>query len=412
MAQRLQGHVLKVRGQAEPLEPVDQVVGQKEQMEVGLVGEKVPSGDAAQRIVSRELVDQQFDGRAVVVKAPEIERLQWQVGAQHVVVILVELEERQLGGGLLGLRASHHDEPVGMRPASRLVAELGDLDPTTWAGIPQVRQLAFDGGRPARDDHEAGSLPFEPLDQRVVVKPFVRADNHQPDPGRNLRETRREQVEGPAGGMGIARPQFAMPEVLGPSLEAEQRVVRRSAALDRVVADPCPVLVAIDHQDSGVDIEDQPRRPVWAGRHPRKKAVVQGAQLGQRRRRHPQQEAPQGRRIRIGVEPREVLEHAVLSQQLRCLDPFQSQDHRIEQREQHFADAVVGVSLHHAYIHGHRILEPDPRKEPMEQIDTTVMGQCLGPKRDRKIPRSLRHRSEPYPRGSPHCKRPQQVLIG
>ena len=299
-----------------------------------------------------------------------------------------------------------------MRPAGRLVAKLGDLDPATGAGVPQVRQVAFDGRRQARDDHEAGALPFEPLDQRMVVQPLVRTDNHQPDPGWNLRETRREQVEGPAGGRGIARPQFAMPEVLGPSLEAAQRVVRRSAALDRIVADPCSRLVAIGHQDRGVDSEDQPRGPVWACRHPRKKAVVHGAPLGQRRRRPPQQESPQGRRSRIGVEPREVLEHAVLSQPLRRLDPFQPQDHRIEQRQQPLADAVAVVALHHADIHGHRVLEPDPREEPMEQIDTTGMGQCLGLKRDRKIPRSLRHRSEPYPWGSIHCKRPKQVLIG
>lgn len=379
-------------------------------MEVGLVGEKVSSGDAAQRIVALELFDQQFDARAVVVQAPEIERFQGQVGDQHLVVILAELEERQLGGGFVGLRASYHDEAVGMGPAGRLVAELGDLDPATWAGILQVRQLAFDGGRQARDDHEAGSLPFEPFDQRVVVKAFVRADNHQPDPGRNLRETRREQVEGPAGGMGIARPQLPMPEVLGPPLEAEQRVVRWSAALDRVVPDPSRLLLAVDNEDGRIDIEDQPRRPVWAGGHPRQEPVVHGSQLGQCRRCHPQQESPQRRRIWIGVEPREVLEHAVLSQQLSRLDPFQSQDHRIEQREQHLADAVAVVSLHHADIHGQRVLEPNPREEPMEQIDTTIMGQCLGPKRDRKIPWSLGHRSEPYPWGSLHCKRGKHVL--
>ena len=45
--QRLQGGVLKIRRQAEPFEPVHQIVGQQEQMEVGLVGEEVAGGDAA-----------------------------------------------------------------------------------------------------------------------------------------------------------------------------------------------------------------------------------------------------------------------------------------------------------------------------------------------------------------------------
>ncbi len=41
----------------------------------------------------------------------------------------------------------------------------------------------------------------------------------------------------------------------------------------------------------------------------------------------------------------------------------------------------------------------------MQKIDATVVGQSLGPKRDRQIPRSFWHHSEPYPRGSIHCKR-------
>jgi hypothetical protein len=132
---------------------------------------------------------------------------------------------------------------------------------------------------------------------------------------------------------------------------------------------------------------------------------VQRPQLGERRWRHAQQEAPQRGRIRIGVQPREIREHSVLSQQPGRLDPFEFQDHRIEQSQQHLANAVPVVPLHQSDIHGHRILEPDPREEPMQKIDATVVGQGLGPKRDHQIPGSLWHHRECYPRGSIHYKR-------
>ena len=93
MAQGLQRGALKLRRQAEPLEPVDEVVGEQEQMEVRLVREEVASGDAAQGVVPFELLDEQLDAGAVVVEAPEIERLQRQVGDQDLVVVLAELEE-------------------------------------------------------------------------------------------------------------------------------------------------------------------------------------------------------------------------------------------------------------------------------------------------------------------------------
>ena len=63
-------------------------------------------GDAAHGLIPFELLDQQLDARPVVVEAPEVERLQRQVRDQNLVVILPELEERQLVGGLLGLRAT------------------------------------------------------------------------------------------------------------------------------------------------------------------------------------------------------------------------------------------------------------------------------------------------------------------
>ena len=263
-----------------------------------------------------------------------------------------------------------------------------------------MRELAFDRGRQAGDDHEAGSPGFEPLDELVVVKPFVRADDHQPHPGGGLGEARPEQVERPAGRMGIARPQLSMPEVLGSALEAEQRVIRRPASLDRVVPDPGLLLLAVDDEDRRVDVEDQARWRVWARRHPREEAVVQQAQLGERRRCHAEQEAPQRGGIRVGAQPGQILEHAVLTQQLGGLDAFQAQDHRVEQRQQRLAEAVAVVALLHADRLAKGSLQSNPAQESMDEVRAAVVRQRVGAEVDDQRSWSLGHCVQPYPRGS------------
>ena len=184
-----------------------------------------------------------------------------------------------------GLRPPHHDEAIRVGPPHGLIAELGDLNAAAWAHIPQVRQLAFDRSGQASDDHDVGSLLFEPLDQRMVVKPFVGADDHHPDPGGNFREAGGKEGARPAGGMGIGGPEFAKPEVLALAIETEQGVIRRTASLEGVVPDPRLLLVAVDDKHGGVDIEDEPRGEPRPNRHAGQEAIVQRTQLGEGRRR-------------------------------------------------------------------------------------------------------------------------------
>jgi hypothetical protein len=60
-------------------------------MEVSLFGEEVASGNAAQGVISFELLNQELDAGAVVVKPSEFQRSQWQVRNQDLVVILPSL---------------------------------------------------------------------------------------------------------------------------------------------------------------------------------------------------------------------------------------------------------------------------------------------------------------------------------
>ena len=82
---------MKFLRQTEALEPVDQIVGEQKQVEVGFVGEEVMAGDVPQGVISLKLANDQFDTSAVIVDAPKVERLQRQIGDQNLVVEAAEL---------------------------------------------------------------------------------------------------------------------------------------------------------------------------------------------------------------------------------------------------------------------------------------------------------------------------------
>jgi len=135
-----------------------------------------------------------------------------------------------------------------------------------------------------------------------------------------------------------------------------------------------------------------------------KEAVMQRAELGQRRRGNPEQEAPQRRSVGITWQASEVLKDAVLSEQLGRFDSLQPEDHRIEQCQNHLADSVAIVSLSESNIRGERVLEPDPCQEAMQHIDAPVMRQRTGTKRNCKPTWTSGHPGEPYLKGSFHRK--------
>ena len=262
-----------------------------------------------------------------------------------------------------------------MRPPGGLVAKLGDLDAAAGRHVSEVGQLPFDRLGQPRDDHEAGLPTLEPFDQGMIEKPFVGADNHRSDPDGDLLPARRQEIERPAGGMGVARPQLPMPEVLGLPLEAEQRVIRRAAPLDRVLADPRLLLLAVDDQDGRVDIEDEPERWLRVRRHTVKQAIVQGAHLWESPGSQAKKEPAQRGGFGIARQSREVLEDPILPQQLRCLDPFEPQDHRVQERQEHLSDAVPVVPLGESRRLRQQLPEPESAEEAMKQVRPAIVGQ-------------------------------------
>ena len=77
---------------------------------------------------------------------------------------------------------------------------------------------------------------LQPLDDLVVVKPFVGTDYHVSDPGRDLDKAGLEEFQGTRRSMHISGAQLLMPEVLRLSLETKQRMIRWPSMLGGVVA--------------------------------------------------------------------------------------------------------------------------------------------------------------------------------
>ena len=399
VTQGLQRRGLELGRQAEPLEPVHQVVGQQQQVKVGLVGQVVASGDVTQGVVAFELLDDQFDSGPVVVEAPEVEWLQGQIGDENLVMIVPELKQSQLFAGIFRLRSSDHHETRRMCPAVGLIAKRGRLDAPAETAIAQAAQPTLNGRSQSSHDDVASPLLLHPVGELVIEKPFVGAQNHALALLRDFAEAGLHTLQRAAWRAHIPGPQLAMPEVAGPRFETQKRVVRAAAGLARVVPDAGTLLFAVEHQNRRVQIENQTRRCPRASQHAAQEPVVQLAQLRQGDRSYPQQKAAHRGGIGIGLQPSQKLEDTVLLQQLGRLDSFQTEHHRIQQGQEHLSHTVAVVSLEDSNFLSDGALEPGASEKAMQQVHATIMSKVAGTEADGKLARTLGHLRQKLPLG-------------
>lgn len=85
--------------------------------------------------------------------------------------------------------------------------------------------------------------------------------------------------------------------------------------------------------------------------------------MKQRCRGHAQQETAERRRVGIAWQPGQILKRSVLLQQLCRFDPFQTEDHWVQEGQQHLADAGVIIPLRHKNMASNGVLKPKPRQE-------------------------------------------------
>jgi len=107
--------------QAEAFEPVHEIVGKEQKMEVGFVGGELMSGNLGQRVVGLQFLDDEFHRRPTVVEAIDRERSKTKVGDESVIGAAAQGEQRGLWSLFLRQVLAHHHKAVRSGPAVGLV---------------------------------------------------------------------------------------------------------------------------------------------------------------------------------------------------------------------------------------------------------------------------------------------------
>src|SRR6266568_6770093 len=169
----------------------------------------------------------------------------------------------------------------------------------------------------------------------------VGANDNLSDASGKLGKTSGQQIAHSGPSVSMTWTQFSVPEVFRLSVETEQRMIRSSSRLERVITNIGGFLFSVNDQRGGIQVEEQSVR--WPRHHDHlsQEPVVESPQPRQGRRRQTQEKSSQSRSIRVVREPAQVLKDSIDLQQMCCLDPFETENQRIKDRQQQFADAVA-----------------------------------------------------------------------
>jgi len=95
-------------------------------------------------------------------------------------------------------------------------------------------------------------------------------------------------------------------------------------------------------------------------------------------------------------EPAQVLKDTVGLQQMCGLDPFETENHRIDDRQQQFAHAVAIVSLPQADLGRDCFLQTYSSEKTVQQVDASVVRELPARECDFEFSWSFWHPDEPY----------------
>src|SRR6266581_3280458 len=301
--------------QAQSPEPMNQVAREKHELKKRYIGHPVSRGDLAQRQIVKQFADVLLDDGAGLIKFPDAPRLQVEIGDEHTVAVATVLEECQLLGldRVFWYRTAHHHKAASLGPTVGLVSKLGHFEPALELVEARRPRPLFDWPVFFGDDN--------------LAQATLKKENHS------------------GVGRSIARSQRAVPKLLAISLEAQQRMIRAAALLFGIVANPGSLLMAIEGQDHGVQIEDQTGGNFGEPEELAPQLVVQTDQLADGFDRQALQKPAQRGLIRKTTEPKKIDEGSVVLQQLGPVDAAQPGDRRVEQSQDQVGRTVIGVAL-------------------------------------------------------------------
>jgi len=145
--------------------------------------------------------------------------------------------------------------------------------------------------------------------------------------------------------MDIAREVDSFPDIARLSLETEKGLIGGTSSLLWVETHFGSLMLAIDSQDFGIEIEDYRGDRVWFHQKMTAESVVEVLKGGQTSGAETFQKPPQGGRIWISGETGQKLEDSVLLQEGVGFDPAQSKDNWVKDSKDGIADGITIVEL-------------------------------------------------------------------
>ncbi|MEM3112624.1 MAG: hypothetical protein QXY90_06255, partial [Candidatus Anstonellales archaeon] len=204
--------MLPVGREAETFEPIDQVVGKQNQMEIGLIGSPISGGDLSQGIGFEKFPDDKLPCGSLVVESPEMEGFQRKVCNDHLVGISSHLEKRELPGGFLWDETANDDESWGRFPSPGFVFELRDPTPRGDFFVMETSKVVLDGfGNPSHNGIEGRNF-LKKFDNRMVVEGRIGPDPNLSNSRGKLQEASFQELYGMGSGMNISRQIDTLPD--------------------------------------------------------------------------------------------------------------------------------------------------------------------------------------------------------
>ncbi len=339
-AQSMQGGRVPFLRQAQPFEPVDQIVSQQNQMKMDLIGQKTVGGNVAKRKTFFEFSDVQFAAGSGFVKMPHVFRTQQKIGNEGMVKVILEFPESELIVLFLGFwfGSAHYNKSMRPLPIVRLVSKLSCLPASLSEGA-VTKVLSSFLNRLGHFGHDRVTSLFlvEWFDEFVVEESRVGAN---PDAievfGNSLSAGRPERL-GSSCRMSIPWAQKPMPGISRMCLEANQRVIAGASRLLRVVADlGSSDIPAEDRQDCRIQIEDKTAGRMRPVQDFSAQQVVRTDNALRLRQTDSLQEFSQGGRLGKLLQSQQFLETAVVLDRPGVEDTAHSCDHRINHALQEF----------------------------------------------------------------------------
>ena len=225
-------------------------------MEIGLIGSPISGRNFPQAVGFQKFLNNKFSRSSLVVESPEIERLQGEVGNNHLVGISPHLEEGELPGRFLWKKTSNDDESLSGFPSPGFVFEFRAPDSRRDLLVTKPPKVMLDRLGDSSHNGIEGLNFLEKFDDRMVVEGRIAPDSNLSNSRGQLRYASLQEIDGMRSRMDIAREIDSFPNISCFAFEAEKGLIGRPSPFLWIVAHPGSFLLTVDRKNLGIEVDD------------------------------------------------------------------------------------------------------------------------------------------------------------